>query len=210
MSAALYGLMCVGLGLIFGVMRVINFAQGEFLMLGMYFTFYTVTGLGLATFLGPYGGAVRRRCPRWSGIDGGRLSAASLSGLARDRHPRAGRGERGPLRAAHPHPGRGAGAAERRADPVRLDAAIGAYAAFGQRLGGRPAVRRVRGRVRQQGARRVGGDLGRGRPRSCTGSSRVRVWARRCAPPPTIPKPLCTWASMWTEPIDSRSESAPA
>ena len=33
---SLYGLMCVGLGLIFGVMRVINFAQGEFLMLGMY------------------------------------------------------------------------------------------------------------------------------------------------------------------------------
>lgn len=32
----MYGLMCVGLGVIFGVMRVINFAQGEFLMLGMY------------------------------------------------------------------------------------------------------------------------------------------------------------------------------
>lgn len=29
-----YGLMCVGLGIIFSVMRVINFAQGEFLMLG--------------------------------------------------------------------------------------------------------------------------------------------------------------------------------
>lgn len=32
-----YGLMCVGLALIFGVMRVINFAQGDFMMLGMYF-----------------------------------------------------------------------------------------------------------------------------------------------------------------------------
>ena len=31
-----YGLMCVGLGIIFGVMRVINFAQGDFMMLGMY------------------------------------------------------------------------------------------------------------------------------------------------------------------------------
>ena len=50
----LYGLMCVGLGLIFGVMRVINFAQGEFLMLGMYFTFYAVTGFGVLAFLGPY------------------------------------------------------------------------------------------------------------------------------------------------------------
>ena len=37
---SVYGLMCVGLGLIFGLMRVINFAQGEFLMLGMYVTFY--------------------------------------------------------------------------------------------------------------------------------------------------------------------------
>ena len=31
-----YGLMCAGLGLIFGVMRVINFAQGDFMTLGMY------------------------------------------------------------------------------------------------------------------------------------------------------------------------------
>ncbi len=35
-----YGLMCVGLTVIFGVMRVINFAQGEFMMLGMYFAFF--------------------------------------------------------------------------------------------------------------------------------------------------------------------------
>jgi branched-chain amino acid transport system permease protein len=48
-----YGLMCVGLGLIFGVMRVINFAQGDFLMLGMYFTFYLVTFFGALAFLGP-------------------------------------------------------------------------------------------------------------------------------------------------------------
>ena len=50
---AIYGLMCVGLGIIFGVMRVINFAQGEFLMLGMYFTFYLVVGFNLLWFLGP-------------------------------------------------------------------------------------------------------------------------------------------------------------
>ena len=43
---SVYGLMCVGLGLIFGLMRVINFAQGEFLMLGMYVTFYFCTALG--------------------------------------------------------------------------------------------------------------------------------------------------------------------
>ncbi|HKO06417.1 MAG TPA: branched-chain amino acid ABC transporter permease [Alphaproteobacteria bacterium] len=49
----IYGLMCVGLGLIFGVMRVINFAQGDFLMLGMYFTLYVVSVWGLLAFLGP-------------------------------------------------------------------------------------------------------------------------------------------------------------
>jgi branched-chain amino acid transport system permease protein len=56
LSGSMYGLMCVGLGLIFGIMRVINFAQGEFLMLGMYFTLYLVTGLGLMTLFGPYAG----------------------------------------------------------------------------------------------------------------------------------------------------------
>src|SRR5262249_56390595 len=30
---SIYGLMCIGLGLIFGVMRIVNFAQGELLML---------------------------------------------------------------------------------------------------------------------------------------------------------------------------------
>ena len=56
LSGSIYGLMCVGLGLIFGIMRVINFAQGEFLMLGMYFTLYAVTGLGFAALCGPYAG----------------------------------------------------------------------------------------------------------------------------------------------------------
>ena len=50
---AVYGLMCVGLGLIFGVMRVVNFAQGDFMMLGMYFSLYTVGGLGVLAFIGP-------------------------------------------------------------------------------------------------------------------------------------------------------------
>lgn len=49
---AIYGLMCVGLGIIFGVMRVINFAQGDFLMLGMYVTLYIVAGVALLPISG--------------------------------------------------------------------------------------------------------------------------------------------------------------
>ncbi len=43
LTGSTYGLMCVGLTIIFGVMRVINFAQGEFMMLGMYFTYFCTT-----------------------------------------------------------------------------------------------------------------------------------------------------------------------
>jgi len=49
---AVYGLMCVGLGLIFGVMRVINFAHGDFMMLGMYAAFYLFTLAGVQAFFG--------------------------------------------------------------------------------------------------------------------------------------------------------------
>lgn len=53
-----YALMCVGLGIIFGAMRVINFAQGDFLMLGMYAAFYLTTGYGVLSFMGPYAGPI--------------------------------------------------------------------------------------------------------------------------------------------------------
>jgi branched-chain amino acid transport system permease protein len=45
MIGCIYGLMSIGLGLIFGVMRIINFAQGDFLTLGMYATLYVGTAL---------------------------------------------------------------------------------------------------------------------------------------------------------------------
>ena len=53
---ALYGLMCVGLALIFSVMRVINFAQGELLVAGMYASLFLFAPLGLGALLGPYAG----------------------------------------------------------------------------------------------------------------------------------------------------------
>ncbi|PYO45286.1 MAG: branched-chain amino acid ABC transporter permease [Candidatus Rokuibacteriota bacterium] len=43
----IYALIAVGLTLIFGIMRVVNFAHGEFLMLGMYLAFFAFTLRGL-------------------------------------------------------------------------------------------------------------------------------------------------------------------
>jgi branched-chain amino acid transport system permease protein len=49
---ALLGLIALGLALIFGVMRVINFAHGEFITLGAYLTWLIAGGLGLSPLIG--------------------------------------------------------------------------------------------------------------------------------------------------------------
>lgn len=46
-NAATYALVAVGLTLVFGVMRIINFAHGEFLMLAMYGGYFAWSQLGL-------------------------------------------------------------------------------------------------------------------------------------------------------------------
>jgi branched-chain amino acid transport system permease protein len=53
---AIYGLMCVGLALIFGVIRIINFAQGDFMMIGMYAAYYLFVAFGVQTIFGNVGG----------------------------------------------------------------------------------------------------------------------------------------------------------
>lgn len=42
-----YSLACVGLNLIFGVVKIVNFAHGEFLMLGMYIAYWSWALLGI-------------------------------------------------------------------------------------------------------------------------------------------------------------------
>ncbi len=46
-----YALVSVGLNLLFGVVRTINFAHGELVMLGMYFTYWIWAGTGLDPYL---------------------------------------------------------------------------------------------------------------------------------------------------------------
>lgn len=74
---AVYGLLCVGLGLIFSIMRVINFAQGEFMMLGMYAALFAFSALGLGQTLGT-----------WAGLTlGALLAGVTLFVLAAVLHP---------------------------------------------------------------------------------------------------------------------------
>lgn len=46
-NAAIYALIAVGLTLVFGVMRIINFAHGEFLMIAMYAGYFAWSLLGI-------------------------------------------------------------------------------------------------------------------------------------------------------------------
>jgi len=50
MLAGIYGLLALGLNLVFGVMRVINFAHGELVMLGAFITYFGWIALGLHPF----------------------------------------------------------------------------------------------------------------------------------------------------------------
>jgi branched-chain amino acid transport system permease protein len=43
----IYALVSIGVTLIFGVVKIVNFAQGEFVMIGMYISFFLATRLGL-------------------------------------------------------------------------------------------------------------------------------------------------------------------
>ncbi|MGB9391624.1 MAG: branched-chain amino acid ABC transporter permease [Xanthobacteraceae bacterium] len=43
----IYALVSIGVTLIFGVVKIVNFAQGEFVMIGMYISFFLASGCGV-------------------------------------------------------------------------------------------------------------------------------------------------------------------
>jgi len=47
----IYALVSIGVTLIFGVVKIVNFAQGEFLMIGMYLSFFLATRAGMDPLL---------------------------------------------------------------------------------------------------------------------------------------------------------------
>jgi branched-chain amino acid transport system permease protein len=52
LTGSLYSLIGMGMALIFGVMRIVNFAHGAFMMLGMYVTYLLFDRLGVSPYLG--------------------------------------------------------------------------------------------------------------------------------------------------------------
>jgi branched-chain amino acid transport system permease protein len=48
---AVYGMVAIGLTIIFGILKIINFAHGEFMMLGMFLTYFSTIYLGISPYL---------------------------------------------------------------------------------------------------------------------------------------------------------------
>jgi len=57
LTGSLYALIGMGMALIFGVMRIVNFAHGAFMMLGMYVVYVLYDRAGISPFYGFVAGA---------------------------------------------------------------------------------------------------------------------------------------------------------
>lgn len=53
MMGCIYALIALGLSLIFGVMNIVNFAHGDFVMLSMYFTFFVASSFSMDAVFTP-------------------------------------------------------------------------------------------------------------------------------------------------------------
>lgn len=58
LQGGLYALLAVGLSLVFGILRVVNFAHGEFAMLGSFAAVFAVSSLGMPVWIGLIAAAV--------------------------------------------------------------------------------------------------------------------------------------------------------
>ena len=75
----LYGLIAVGLALIFGLMDVVNFAHGEFLMIAMYATFFLFVFFAIDPLLSAplVAAGSPSSCAAWRSSSSRRIIAAS-------------------------------------------------------------------------------------------------------------------------------------
>ena len=89
MMGLVFGLVALGLTIIFGVMDIVNFAHGEFLMIGMYAGLLTATGFKVDPLVRVAG---RRRwsasCLVWSVTTGWYVFSSRASGGSAFRHVR--------------------------------------------------------------------------------------------------------------------------
>ena len=63
LTGMVYGLMALGLSVIFGVMRVVNFAHGEMMVVGMYLAWMGFEYLEVSPLLEPAGDRRRSSSP---------------------------------------------------------------------------------------------------------------------------------------------------
>lgn len=72
-QGAIYALIALGYTMVYGIIRMINFAHGDFIMIGAYTLFYTIplmVNAGMPTWLAVH---CRHRCLRGRGRAGGNV-----------------------------------------------------------------------------------------------------------------------------------------